>query len=445
MELTEEDLNKMENTLLSGTGLANNPAANNDYLSPILNKIRELNPILTDDQLNYIDNNRKLYDRLTSVTNTEFTTSQIVADLAELLTIRDFKRQGKEHSDIIRVQSNTYTFKQRVEHYNKSFNTGKSKGRYAHLLIEQLLEKNPLRKKSLLTQMDYETKGKMDNNGTLVQESYSPETFNWIEERLGDILKKSGLRINFKNEIYNDQDADKLIPEQVIVSPSLGIGTRVDGIVEHPNGEISLLDWKTGNLLSDLYTNEILKYGTGYGLNNSKLNKAKLEVMFRAFMMKEINPDINFKTLTVNHLNKDTDVRLHHVEVDEFLKVIENFVKDKHADKYQDLLDKGLFRPEVYKKTVNLDTSYANLMRTMTLEQKRQYLDAEIERIVLENTPAQLNSNVKLNAKLQELTKHRAELIRMDVKGLDFDKDGADLSNLTMERLTSNIKDVNQP
>lgn len=203
---------------------------------------------------------------------------------------------------------------------------------------------------------------------------------------------------------------------------------------------MSIVDWKTGRLLSDLYTNQILKYGTAFGLNNSKLNKAKLEVMFRAVMLKELNPETNFRILSVNYLNRDSDVKVYHVEVEKFLTVIERYVQHEKSDVYEQMKEKGLFDPASYRRSANIGTNYTQKFQNKTLEEQRSLVEARLQQIALEHTPAQIKSIKSLNDEFVELTKIRAELT--GIKHLNFDEEGTDLSSLTLERLTSNLKDV---
>ncbi|MFK5173574.1 hypothetical protein ACI3QN_13755, partial [Propionibacterium freudenreichii] len=61
--------------------------------------------------------------------------------------------------------------------------------------------------------------------------------------------------------------------------------TTADGLVQHYNNELSLIDYKTGDIISDIDVGTLMEYGKEFGITDSKLNKGYLELAFRALMI----------------------------------------------------------------------------------------------------------------------------------------------------------------
>lgn len=414
-----------------------------NILDTVLSKITEIGAVLTPNQENYTDNEGNIYERLTHLVKENFSTSKIKDNLEEHLAKQDFKNQGKLETETVSFNLKEYTLQERIDYYKKAFNTGRSKGRFVHGYIELLLEKDQVKRKLIAEELNRERTPKTGE--TDMQDGYTAKSFKWIEENLGKILEASGLKINFKNNIYRRHEADRFIPEQIVTSPTLKVGTRIDGLVEHADGTVSIVDWKTGSLLSDLYTRDILKYGEKYKLNNSKLNRAKLEVMFRALALKELDPTISFKYLSVNYLTKHSEngVKTYHVEMDQYLNVIANYLKDTNSQAYERFNEQGLFNPTTYRSKINVDSNFTKMLRNKTLQEQKQIVEAELLKIQLEFTEAAINNDADLKKKVTALTKLRAEL--EDIKDTDFNVDAEDLSGRWFEGYLSNLQDAKNP
>lgn len=147
------------------------------YLDTIMSELNKLSPRLKEDESAYVDSSNREYRRLTNLTQTAFTTSKMTDNLAEVLAENDFRNQGKGRGEIINVRGESFDFNGRVLFYERAFNTGKSKGRYAHGLIEFLLEKDEARRKQIGTGMAQEAAAKKDDQGRIVKEAFAPTTF----------------------------------------------------------------------------------------------------------------------------------------------------------------------------------------------------------------------------------------------------------------------------
>ena len=96
--------------------------------------------------------------------------------------------------------------------------------------------------------------------------------------------------------------------EIMLHSPTLGVATQIDGLIQHEDGTLTMVDWKSGGyFLSDRSTAQMMRYSTGTidNVGDSKLSKAKLELALRAIMVKEHAPNAKFKNIFVHHLERN--------------------------------------------------------------------------------------------------------------------------------------------
>jgi hypothetical protein len=80
-----------------------------------------------------------------------------------------------------------------------------------------------------------------------------------VEISLQQVLTAAGITLNLKNQNFNKSLQSMSLPELAIVLPGLNLGTTVDNLFIDADGTYSILDWKTGALLSDFNNPEIMK------------------------------------------------------------------------------------------------------------------------------------------------------------------------------------------
>lgn len=144
----------------------------------------------------------------------------------------------------------------------------------------------------------------------------------------------------------SQEGKDEIISELRIASDSLGIGTTIDMLVEHPNNSFSIFDFKTGSkFYNDSNTIDQMAFSNILDdiIKDSKLDKAKMELMLRAFMIKEQLPEARFRDLAVVHIGVNQKTRKEVVSMYNYLQVLENYFKSENPTQYKELKAKGLF------------------------------------------------------------------------------------------------------
>lgn len=302
----------------------------------------------------YKDKNGTIFKRLTEWVDESFT--KLYKDMKKtpyernadrlfkingLDTTRD-KISAKDENGLIRE----YTYPQLVEHEKMLQNTkGRIYGNIVHAIIQ-----NKIKPDSKITDKI------ADWMAGTPGESYAqnPKDFEWIDGSIASIFAKSDINI-FDRDI-SDARKDKLSPELIIASKIFGIATTIDNLIQHSDGNLSIIDWKTGGLFTDTFLATYMKYGRNQieNIRDTKLNRAKLEVVLRAMMVKESMGDksVRFRNLKVVHMNKKGVTTVSNIDIIPFLGLIESYYKDSTNNKteeYKQLKEKGLFDAKNYK------------------------------------------------------------------------------------------------
>lgn len=149
----------------------------------------------------------------------------------------------------------------------------------------------------------------------------------WFDTtRVKSILSSTGInaadfgdtRVEFRDNISS---------ELMMVSNTFNIGTANDGIVEHSDGSVSFIDYKTGGkLLDNENTERLMLFSNGMAdpVTNSKLNKAKLEVVMRMILAKMNKPDLAVRDLKIVYITKNDKTQIRNIDVQNFLDYIQN-------------------------------------------------------------------------------------------------------------------------
>lgn len=151
-------------------------------------------------------------------------------------------------------------------------------------------------------------------------------------------------------------------------------------MIDHGDNVVSLYDIKTGYGISKEWENYLFKYGDTFGLAiwDNPLNRAKLQVMLYALILKSQNPSLKFKQLKVLHIPSEIhameDSMRTEVDPQPFLEIIEQFYKKEHPDKYAALVKESpnIFKVEEYmavtKEQVRVTEDPAMSLRMKILE-----------------------------------------------------------------------------
>jgi len=352
--LTFDDIAELINTDdkfdLSGVTMKGAPAFQFQEkltLGDIKSQFDKLGLELAEDEKVYKDKLGNTYERLTEFTQKTFSPKfEYFVDTPEkYMTRKYFKQQNvnPESGKVKWTDGKEYTFEELSREYKIIVNTITTQGTVTHKIIEWQITGDD-RIKNEIDELITEKPGE--------QNLIDPSLLNVIVDSIEDIFAL--LQLNFKQnsrEIGGDEYRDKVIPEISVSSSALGIATTIDLLTEHYDGEFSIIDWKSGsNFLKDVNDPYLLKFAEDLynSANDSRLSRAKLEVMLRAFILKENFPNIRFKKLSIAHLNKKDIVNEYEIDVPTYLHIIENFVKDNNKDLYSTLKEKGLFNPTNY-------------------------------------------------------------------------------------------------
>jgi len=370
---------------------------------------------------------------------------------AEGAAKRFFKQRGKnvdkldvkDITETITYGDQTLTFAEVTKAFEERMNAGRVLGKFIHSYIYYRLETSPTEKEKIKQQGLVYAKElgepfiSFDNHPRLAGLS---NNFQSLLDKAGVIIDTTGTQGIPKSK------QDKAAPEISLVSDLLvdgegnKLGTTADGLFQHYNGEVTLLDWKTGNLTSDKSSPYLMDFGDKYGINDSKLSKGYLELAYRAIMLKEKFPEMKFRSIKlvkIDHQGKATPMEL---DLQPYLYTIADYYKAKHPQVYEQLQAKGLFAASNYKGTAESLVSFEDKMGHLTLKEKHLYLQNQLAMLYAGKT----KSEIQNDPHIRPLAKQYSDAL------LELEKDPAtDLASNT-EDLSSlwkfkNFSDIANP
>lgn len=385
-------------------------------------KENELNDYTVDDDFYTNNKTKEQFGRLTNFVFDEFNqrfknlkkdipNEERTRLIAESQVKRVFKEAGKDLTEEIVTEDEdgfktSKTFDQLVNEKIIDFETGRVYGVISHAWIEWEIAKmngdvtkaNELAEK--LKELAKEKPG--------IQEEINTDEFMWISENIYIILEDLGLVFNTSGK------NDKYYSELPFVNEKLGIGTTIDGLIEHPNGTYSMFDFKTGaRFTNDQNTTELLKYSEGQFNEqlDTRESKAKLELMMRAFMLKEKHPDIKFRDISVIHF-RNKQYKMYPVEYGTYLEIISKYYRENDPEMYKEFKERGLFD---YKNYVTRNQSInEELINTKgkSLDTLRKAKQAKLNTLILSKPESK--RTVEESEEIVKLTK---EIIQIDNGG----------------------------
>jgi hypothetical protein len=351
----------------------------------------------------YQDKNNKTYIRLTEWVRNTFSKSKSQNWQKEYAEKRFSKLPQETENGIVyglKPDGTKITLEELTNEIKLDFNTAKNYGIIAHALIEKAIKI-----KLGVSTADINAKIEALAAGDTESSAINLVKLNWIENNIEKIMNIVG--INVLDKTFTKDQQDKILSELPYVLEQLGIGTTIDGLVEHTDGTISIKDWKTGNLLNDSLTTSLLgEFGNQIeDIKDSKLDKARLEVVLRALMIKFKNPEVKFRKLSIEHLNKNTLVTTYDIHLPSYLKMLEEHFSKTDPVLYKELNDRNLFDYFEYGVQIVQDEKI--------IENKENTLKKLDEEIVILNNQIKVEKNEKtkgiLKWKLREATSKRLE------------------------------------
>ncbi len=242
-----------------------------------------------------------------------------------------------------------------VKHWDLIVEQSRVKGTILHLMLERTWTKDETRRAEITD--------KISDIAAQVGIINAESGFEWVKNP--ETLKKA-IRILGIN-IFDEPDPskrDEILPEHTIVSELLGFGATMDMFVAHADGLYSIVELKTGRTFGERIFNRLMKYGDQtIGITDNAREHAKLQVMLQAFALKVENPEIQFRNLFVHWIPDSFYATIDDpnkaVEVQAYLKMIEDYYKNEEPEVYKKILEKS---PDAFNSIYysNASTKLAN-------------------------------------------------------------------------------------
>ena len=351
-----------------------------------------------------------------SNTDLEYETKKVFARNG----VNVYEKSQDAITETITVDNKQLTFRDVYRIVEDNINQFKNKGKLVHAYLQYILENDPAKKEAarqsalkyaMATKADFTT---LDNHPTVRR----------IRENLDAIFKEAGVIVDLKNEIPTALQ-DKVSSEGVIVSDQLvdkdgnRLATTYDGFFVHRNGEATLVDFKTGWITRDASTNQMMKYGEEFNINDSKLSRAYLELALRAVMLKEKFPDLKFRSIKIVSIDSLGNPTAMELDLEPYLFTIQNYYKQNHPKLYQELTDKGLFVLSSYKGTPQALIDLHDKIGHLTREEKLTYLKNQLAALYSRSSKEQVERDERKKKLSIQLTEAILEIEKepsMDLK-----------------------------
>ncbi|MEM4710659.1 MAG: hypothetical protein QXL18_01795 [Candidatus Woesearchaeota archaeon] len=383
-------------------------------IEDIKNKFSDPNLEITDEY--YKLSNGTLLDRLTLFIHKNFSKKDkyFKKTPAEYRAASFFRSEGKDpdkEGNTVNYNGKDYTFEELVQQFEAEYKIGTIVGTLYHKIIEWAAKgKNT---NSSLYREIIQLKDTLESKGVSLP-LLTDNNNNIDTDKIDEILERLGL-------IFYGQYSDVYEPELVVFDEDLGIGTTIDALIRHADGTYSILDFKTGQkFFSDQgIVKELLKYAEDlyHDFPDTKLSRAKLEIAFRAFLLKKNFSSIRFRDLAVAHINKKNVVESFDVELDSALTIIERFYKEKYKndpDKLKELEELKLFDSTEYYGSNSLvnEIDIEERLKDKSYEEKIAFVESRIEFL-----QSQSKMGVRSRAQKEELARLSLYLLQLKSSG----------------------------
>jgi len=276
----------------------------------------------TNGSIDPVTNTLRKFTRLTEFTYANFadTVDKDPFDpekYLDKLTTREFRDAGASLTDKISYGQSTtpLSYDEVKAVIKKNFEEARYKGKIIHKMIEGYLKHRDIN----YFQDDID---KLRQEGGI-----SEYDLLWFDEKkIQSMLQLVGIN----SEEFNNTDIafrDNIASELMMVNETLGIGTSNDGLIEHSDGTVSFMDYKTGaKFLADENTIRRMQYTDGLvsPIFDSKLSRAKIELVMRMVIAKMNKPDLKVRDLKIAYISKAFGTQVRYVDVQQYLDYINN-------------------------------------------------------------------------------------------------------------------------
>ncbi len=359
----------------------------------------------------YQEDGEDKYRRITSFssskTNGEFTfifpnrKSKDANDRA----LAAFKNQNLSPTDKIKINDIELTFDELVEYYEHQAKIPVLKGKLIHAYIDYLTKEGHAKEDSL--KLAEELAKQLGTPYIKLSEHPDLKT---IDTEWDQIQALAGLTRGTTPSKFDDKIESEitLFSNILVDKDGKNLGSTADAVIHKYNGDMGLVDYKSGNILSDFATSILMPYGSQLGVKDSKLNHGFLELALRAIMIKEKFPDQKFSFLRIVKVDKYSQHEAHDANLEVYLQVIGNYYAKNHPKVFKELNEKGLLDYSSYVGTSAASNNYSKLIEGKTREEAVSIIDAKLAEY--QAMPYQGKQPEFISNEIKTLTEVRLEL-----------------------------------
>jgi len=238
-------------------------------------------------------------------------------------------------------------------------------GEIIHLTIHSYFSKDPLAESKIKT---------LAKDNAIVSGEYK-----WLDQKALISLLKTRTSTNF----WDDIATDKILTELMVGSTKLGLGGRVDMLIDHGNNVVSIYDFKTGESFGREIEKMLLKYGDTAGqlVFDTPRMRAQLQLAIYAFILRHENPKLTFRELKNIHIrspNNLDDSAANIVNIVPFLEIIEKQMKDSNPTLYADLKKN---RPDLFAASNYIVADVASITQATEFQDPALQLEHLINKL----------------------------------------------------------------
>lgn len=392
--------------------------------------------LTTSDSSDYYEGKNKKYRRLTNFTYSKlngaftFIFPNRKSRDANIKATEYFKAKKAPLDSTVEFDGNQVKFDDLVSHYERLEKAPILRGKLTHSFIESLIKEGDESKKAREDALNY-----AKELGTPFIDLESHPDLKVIAKEWEDIASLSGITKSESSTKYNDVIESEITVFSDIMKDSEGnpIASTIDLLLHKYNGDMALVDFKSGNILSDYGTPMLMPYGEKLGVKDSKLNHAFLELAFRAIMLKEKNPDTKISFLRIVKTDKYSQHQAFDADLGLFLQVIGNYYQKTNPAIFKELSDKGLLDYKNYAGTSTAFSTYTSQLAGKSKEEAIAFVNAKLAE--WNAAPYQGKQPDFIRDEIKTLTEMRLELEGYSDIKVDLTKDksplGAALSTLS--------------
>lgn len=215
----------------------------------------------------------------------------------------------------------------------------------------------------------------------MVENNFTEGEFEWITENnnIKKIINKTGTDF-----FRSSSPLDKIFTEFTIKSNILKSAGTLDMLIDHGDDVYSIHDFKTGASFDRLFEASMFKYASTSteDMWDNPRNRAKLQIMWYALMMKVENPNAKFSNLEIQYIRNrrfidEVDNRKF-INVPAYLEMIENYLKTDKPEIYKELKELGhfnsIFNPATYNYVDSKSLNLTGLDTDLAMELKLKVL-----------------------------------------------------------------------